>query len=158
MRENARIGDDGAGDDDRNAAARAAARDRAALRPLYDWSARELDRPELPTWWSTAHRSTRVRRHERAQSAHGRAPSPNGGLTAAISDSTLRTFALRQARLTGPAPSLAREEEEGVTEIGVPDPVEPEIEVIPAVEPVPGPIELPAPLPTPERMPERVPA
>jgi hypothetical protein len=32
-----------------------------------------------------------------------------------------------------------------VTDIGVPDPLEPEIDVIPAIEPVPGPVEVPAP-------------
>ena len=32
-----------------------------------------------------------------------------------------------------------------MTDIGVPDPLEPEIDVIPAVEPVPGPVELPEP-------------
>ena len=43
-----------------------------------------------------------------------------------------------------------------MTEIGVPDPLEPEIEVIPLVDPVPGPLELPAFEPVVE--PERVPA
>ena len=38
--------------------------------------------------------------------------------------------------------------------VGVPDPLEPEIEVIPTVEPIPGPIEIPAPAPEPEREPE----
>jgi len=45
-----------------------------------------------------------------------------------------------------------------VTEIGVPDPLEPEIEIVPAVDPVPGPAELPEPVPAPLREPERVPA
>jgi hypothetical protein len=40
-----------------------------------------------------------------------------------------------------------------VTDIGIPDPLEPEIDVIPAVEPVPGPVEVPAPAP--ELEPER---
>jgi hypothetical protein len=38
-----------------------------------------------------------------------------------------------------------------VTDIGVPDPLEPEIDVIPAVEPVPAPVELPEPGHVPER-------
>jgi hypothetical protein len=38
-----------------------------------------------------------------------------------------------------------------VTDIGVPDPLEPEIDVIPAVEPVPTPVELPEPGHAPER-------
>ena len=33
----------------------------------------------------------------------------------------------------------------GVTDIGVPDPLEPEIEIVPRVEPLPGPIEVPTP-------------
>jgi hypothetical protein len=45
-----------------------------------------------------------------------------------------------------------------VTEIGIPDPVEPEIEIIPAVDPVPGPVELPEPAPVPVREPDPVPA
>jgi hypothetical protein len=40
-----------------------------------------------------------------------------------------------------------------MTEIGVPDPLEPEIEVIPLHEPVPNPYELPLPQPAPEREP-----
>jgi hypothetical protein len=43
-----------------------------------------------------------------------------------------------------------------MTDIGVPDPLEPEIDVIPAGDPVPTPIELPEPLPA--REPEQVPA
>jgi hypothetical protein len=35
-----------------------------------------------------------------------------------------------------------------MTEIGLPDPLEPEIDVIPSVDPVPTPLELPAPAPT----------
>jgi hypothetical protein len=42
-----------------------------------------------------------------------------------------------------------------VTDIGVPDPLEPEIDVIPAIEPVPGPIAVPAPAAAPELEPER---
>jgi hypothetical protein len=42
-----------------------------------------------------------------------------------------------------------------VTDIGVPDPLEPEIDVIPAIEPVPGPVEVPAPPTAPELEPER---
>jgi hypothetical protein len=45
-----------------------------------------------------------------------------------------------------------------VTEIGVPDPLEPEIDVIPAVDPVPGPLEVPEPATVPEREPARSPA
>jgi hypothetical protein len=42
-----------------------------------------------------------------------------------------------------------------VTDIGVPDPLEPEIDVVPAGDPVPGPVEIPEPVIEP---PERVPA
>ena len=120
-----------------------------------------IDRPTAQTWYR-AHNASVV-----ASSAGGRLwPSrlrasrlpSEWGIDAGHIRSHPANVALRQARWTGPAPSSAREEEEGVTEIGVPDPVEPEIEVIPAVEPVPGPIEVPAPLPTPGREPERVPA
>jgi hypothetical protein len=45
-----------------------------------------------------------------------------------------------------------------MTEIGIPDPLEPEIEVIPLRDPVPGPHELPVTTPAPEREPEPVPA
>jgi hypothetical protein len=45
-----------------------------------------------------------------------------------------------------------------VTDIGVPDPIEPEIDVIPVVEPVPGPVEVPEPAEVPEQQPERSPA
>jgi hypothetical protein len=45
-----------------------------------------------------------------------------------------------------------------MTEIGRPDPLEPEIDVIPAVEPVPQPFELPVPHVDPAREPEPVPA
>ena len=45
-----------------------------------------------------------------------------------------------------------------MTEIGVPDPLEPEIDVIPAVDPVPGPLEVPEPTTVPEREPARSPA
>jgi hypothetical protein len=38
-----------------------------------------------------------------------------------------------------------------VTDIGVPDPAEPEIDVIPVVEPVPGFVERPEPAPAQER-------
>lgn len=41
-----------------------------------------------------------------------------------------------------------------MTDIGVPDPLEPEIDVIPALEPVPGPVVAPAPAP--DHEPERV--
>ena len=45
-----------------------------------------------------------------------------------------------------------------MTEIGIPDPVEPAIEIVPAANPLPGPIELPA-LPQPAPVPdEPVPA
>ncbi len=43
-----------------------------------------------------------------------------------------------------------------MTDIGVPDPLEPEIDVTPAVEPVPGPVELPEPVAAPERRREAV--
>jgi hypothetical protein len=44
-----------------------------------------------------------------------------------------------------------------MTEIGIPDPVEPAIEIVPASDPVPGPLEVP--LPQPVRTPgEPVPA
>jgi hypothetical protein len=55
----------------------------------------------------------------------------------------------RPSRLQG----RDHEEETAVTEIGIPDPVEPEIEIIPAVDPVPGPVEVPEPAPVPEREP-----
>jgi hypothetical protein len=42
-----------------------------------------------------------------------------------------------------------------VTDIGVPDPLEPEIDVIPVIEPVPGPVEVPVPATAPEPAPER---
>jgi hypothetical protein len=42
-----------------------------------------------------------------------------------------------------------------VTDIGVPDPLDPEIDVIPAIEPVPGPVEVPAQAGAPELEPER---
>lgn len=45
-----------------------------------------------------------------------------------------------------------------MTEIGVPDPLEPEIDVIPAVDPVPGPLQVPEPATVPEREPARSPA
>jgi len=45
-----------------------------------------------------------------------------------------------------------------VTEIGVPDPLEPEIDVIPAFDPVPGPLQVPEPATVPEREPARSPA
>jgi hypothetical protein len=41
-----------------------------------------------------------------------------------------------------------------VTDIGVPDPVEPGIDVIPAVEPVPRFVDGPAPAPAQQREPE----
>ena len=41
-----------------------------------------------------------------------------------------------------------------MTDIGVPDPLEPEIDVIPAIEPVPGAVELPVPAAVPECQPE----
>jgi hypothetical protein len=43
-----------------------------------------------------------------------------------------------------------------MTEIGRPDPLEPEIDVIPSVDPVPAPLELPAPAVEP-KPPERRP-
>jgi hypothetical protein len=49
-------------------------------------------------------------------------------------------------------------EEDSVTEIGIPDPLEPEIEIVPGVDPVPGPVEVPEPVPAPAREPDRVPA
>jgi hypothetical protein len=42
-----------------------------------------------------------------------------------------------------------------VTDIGVPDPLKPEIDVIPALEPVPGTVEVPAPVAPPGLEPER---
>jgi hypothetical protein len=47
---------------------------------------------------------------------------------------------------------------DGVTDIGIPDPLEPEIDVIPLLEPVPGPVEVPEPAQVPEQQPERSPA
>jgi hypothetical protein len=38
-----------------------------------------------------------------------------------------------------------------VTDIGVSDPLEPEIDVIPTVDPVPGPVVVPFPVPAPDR-------
>lgn len=63
--------------------------------------------------------------------------------------------------MRSPRPGNRREYKQGrneVTDIGVPDPVEPEIDVIPAVEPLPGPVEVPEPAQVPERQPERSPA
>ena len=41
-----------------------------------------------------------------------------------------------------------------MTDIGLPDPLEPEIDVIPSVDPVPAPLELPVPaVPKPEQEP-----
>jgi hypothetical protein len=45
-----------------------------------------------------------------------------------------------------------------VTDIGVPDPLEPEIDVIPAVDPVPGTVPVPEPNRKPEHEPDRAPA
>jgi len=46
-----------------------------------------------------------------------------------------------------------------MTEIGTPDPAEPEIDVTPHVVPVPGPIEVPQTAPAePVREPEKIPA
>jgi hypothetical protein len=46
-----------------------------------------------------------------------------------------------------------------LTEIGTPDPVNPEIDVIPRVVPVPGPVEVPDTTPAePVREPDKVPA
>ena len=45
-----------------------------------------------------------------------------------------------------------------MTEIGVPDPLEPEIEIVPAVDPVPGPVEVPEHAPAPAREPDLIPA
>lgn len=45
-----------------------------------------------------------------------------------------------------------------MTDIGVPDPLEPEIDVIPVIEPVPGPVEVPEPAQVPERQSELLPA
>jgi hypothetical protein len=45
-----------------------------------------------------------------------------------------------------------------MTEIGIPDPFEPEIEVVPMVDPVPSTIDLPLPAVEPVREPELVPA
>jgi hypothetical protein len=50
------------------------------------------------------------------------------------------------------------EERTAVTEIGIPDPVEPEVEIVPAVDPVPGPVEVPELVPVPPREPDHVPA
>ena len=57
-------------------------------------------------------------------------------------------------RSFAPVSASTTKEGRGVTDIGVPDPLEPEIDVIPAIEPVPGAVELPAPAPVPERQPE----
>ena len=43
-----------------------------------------------------------------------------------------------------------------MTDIGLPDPVEPEIDIIPTVEPVPGPVETPEPARLPDPEPDRV--
>jgi hypothetical protein len=48
-----------------------------------------------------------------------------------------------------------------MTEIGTPDPVEPEIEILPRILPVPGPVEVPGTEPQrvePAREPEKIPA
>jgi hypothetical protein len=45
-----------------------------------------------------------------------------------------------------------------MTEIGIPDPFEPEIEVVPTFDPVPSTIDLPLPAVEPAREPELVPA
>lgn len=45
-----------------------------------------------------------------------------------------------------------------MTEIGIPDPLEPAIEVIPLVDPVPSPLEVPVPAAEPEPQPQPVPA
>ena len=45
-----------------------------------------------------------------------------------------------------------------MTDIGVPDPLEPELDVIPMVEPLPGPVDVPGPAQVPERQPELLPA
>jgi hypothetical protein len=42
-----------------------------------------------------------------------------------------------------------------VTDIGVPDPLEPEIDVIPMVDPVSAPVEFPEPAQAPENKPDR---
>jgi hypothetical protein len=55
-------------------------------------------------------------------------------------------------------PPRSRAEESYVTEIGTPDPLEPEIEVIPLFDPVPGPIETPEPTRAPLREREPAPA
>jgi hypothetical protein len=69
------------------------------------------------------------------------------------------TVGLRQAAQAAFAsPGTRPQGGKAVTEIGIPDPLEPEIEIIPAVDPVPGPIEVPEPAPVPAREPDRVPA
>ena len=45
-----------------------------------------------------------------------------------------------------------------MTDIGVPDALEPEIDVIPMVEPRPGPVDVPEPAQVPERQPQLLPA
>jgi hypothetical protein len=45
-----------------------------------------------------------------------------------------------------------------VTDIGTPDPLEPEIEVIPLFDPIPGPLETPEPVRVPPKEPEPAPA
>jgi hypothetical protein len=48
-----------------------------------------------------------------------------------------------------------------MTELGTPDPVDPEIEILPRIVPLPGPVEVPEPAPQrqdPVREPEKVPA
>ena len=57
-------------------------------------------------------------------------------------------------RSFAPVSASTTNEGRGVTDIGVPDPLEPEIDVIPALEPVPGPVVVPAPAP--DREPERI--
>jgi hypothetical protein len=80
-------------------------------------------------------------------------------LTILVTDPTLRPLTLRPAAQAAFAfRGNARTRRQDVTEIGVPDPVEPEIEIVPAVDPVPGPLEVPEPAPAPVREPEPVPA
>lgn len=61
-------------------------------------------------------------------------------------------------RSFAPVSASTTKEGRGVTDIGVPDPLEPEIDVIPVIEPVPGPVEVPERAQVPERQPELLPA
>jgi hypothetical protein len=81
------------------------------------------------------------------------------GLTIPHNPFHASTVGLRQAAQAAFAsPGTRPQGGKAVTEIGIPDPLEPEIEIVPAVDPVPGPVEVPEPVPAPAREPDRVPA